>query len=155
MNMPSPPGDTIRDVLNEKGWAWREFADRLGVNQQFVIGLLNGRRSITPQVADWLAETLGSTQAFWLEREANFRSALMAQRESLEPGKVYWIRAFGDSNPLLAMLVRVPIPDRIMDACWYVYDSGCTVRHRHVRTFELAAEEEARSAMYQLADVAA
>lgn len=72
----SPPGDTLADLLEERGWSQAEFADRADFSRKHVNDLLKGRASITPETASRLAMVLGSTEQFWLTREARYRAAL-------------------------------------------------------------------------------
>ncbi|NJK32154.1 MAG: helix-turn-helix domain-containing protein [Deltaproteobacteria bacterium] len=72
----SPPGDTIEDLLEEKGWTKAEFAERTGFTSKHVNELVKGRAALTPDAADRLSRVLGSTAKFWLTREAQYRAAL-------------------------------------------------------------------------------
>jgi HTH-type transcriptional regulator/antitoxin HigA len=72
----SPPGETIADVLDERGWTQAELADRLGFTRKHVNDLIQGRSTMTPDAAERLATVLGSTTGFWLRREAQYRAAL-------------------------------------------------------------------------------
>ena len=70
----SPPGNTIADLLEERGWKQGDLAIRLGYTQKHVSLLINGRVPITADAAQRLARVLGSTPNFWLTLEANYRS---------------------------------------------------------------------------------
>ena len=72
----SPPGDTIADILEEKDWTQVEFAERLQNTTKFVSQLINGKAPITEDTAVRLARVLGSTEKFWLNREANYRAQI-------------------------------------------------------------------------------
>lgn len=76
----SPPGETIADVLDERGWTQAELADRLGFTRKHVNDLIQGRSTMTPDAAERLATVLGSTTGFWLRREAQYRAAQEALR---------------------------------------------------------------------------
>lgn len=82
----SPPGDTIAEILEEKDWTQVEFAERLQNTPKFVSQLINGKAPITEDTAVRLARVLGSTEKFWLNREANYRAqiAQLEQKERLE-----------------------------------------------------------------------
>lgn len=80
----SSPGETIADVLEERGWTQTELAERLGFTRKHVNDLVQGRTTLTPDAAVRLATVLGSTAGFWLRREAQFRAALEAQRTRQE-----------------------------------------------------------------------
>jgi len=66
----SPPGDTIADVLEERGWTQAELARRLGYTEKHVSRLINGKAVITEDTASRLECVLGSTAGFWLRKVA-------------------------------------------------------------------------------------
>lgn len=72
----SPPGETIEDLLEERGWSKSELAERLACSPKHISQLLAGRASITASTAGALSRVLGSTTEFWLERESQYRAAL-------------------------------------------------------------------------------
>ena len=82
----SPPGDTISDILEERGWTQVELADRLGYTPKHVSQLINGKATITDDTAVRLERVLGSSASFWLTREAQYRAkrAELDERKRLE-----------------------------------------------------------------------
>ena len=72
----SPPGDTIADLLDERGWTQTEFADRLGTSRRFVNQLVSGEAPIDEATALKVERVLGSTDRFWLSRESDYRAGL-------------------------------------------------------------------------------
>jgi HTH-type transcriptional regulator/antitoxin HigA len=76
----SPPGDTIADVLEERGWTQAELARRLGYTEKHVSQLINGKATITEDTASRLERVLGSTAGFWLRKEATYRERLERQQ---------------------------------------------------------------------------
>lgn len=72
----SPPGETIHDLLAERSWTQKEFAERMDVTQKHVGDLVGGRASISADMAERLERTLGAPATFWLNREARYRQAL-------------------------------------------------------------------------------
>ncbi|MBF0179127.1 MAG: HigA family addiction module antidote protein [Magnetococcales bacterium] len=78
-NRVSPPGDTMQDMLDELGWTLEEFARRLDHPPEHVSQLLNGKVSLTVEIAMRLSTVLGSSVGFWLNREANFRERIARQ----------------------------------------------------------------------------
>lgn len=71
----SPPGDTLADILAERGWSQTEFAERTGYTEKHISLLINGKASITEETALKLELVVGSNAAFWLSREARYREA--------------------------------------------------------------------------------
>lgn len=76
----SPPGDTIADVLEDRGWTQAELARRLGYTEKHVSQLINGKAAITEDTASRLERVLGSAAGFWLRREATYRERLERQQ---------------------------------------------------------------------------
>jgi HTH-type transcriptional regulator/antitoxin HigA len=76
----SPPGDTIEDLLEERGWTQSEFAERVGFTRKHVNDLLKGRSTITPEAASRLSTVLGGPVQFWLTREAQYQAAVERKR---------------------------------------------------------------------------
>lgn len=72
----SIPGDTIDDLLEEKGWSQAEFAQRCGYTTKHVSLLINGKASITEDTAIKLERVLGSSARFWMTREAQYRESV-------------------------------------------------------------------------------
>lgn len=70
----SPPGDTIRDILDERGCSIETFAAEMRKPLLWCSGLLEGREELTESVAQKLSKVIGSTPEFWLRREATYRA---------------------------------------------------------------------------------
>lgn len=80
-NWTSPPGDTIADLLAERGLSQAELAERTGFTKKHINELVHGRASITAETALKLEAVLGSTAAFWLRRESQYREATARRAE--------------------------------------------------------------------------
>ena len=109
----SPPGDTISDLLEERGWSQSELADRLGYTKKHVSLLINGKAPVTEDTALRLERVFGGQAAFWLAREAQF----CAQRARLEAGRRFadWI-GWLDKLPVHELMQAGAIPERRVDA---------------------------------------
>lgn len=68
-----PPGEYVRDELDERGWTQSEFADILGVSESSVSDLVAGKRALTPEMAKALEAALGPSAEFWLNLDAYYR----------------------------------------------------------------------------------
>lgn len=69
----SPPGATISDLLQERKFSIRDFAEATHRSAHDVARLVNGIEKLTPDWAQLLAETLGASPDFWLRREEQYR----------------------------------------------------------------------------------
>ena len=67
-----PPGEFIREELEERGWTQRDLADVLGRPLQTVNTIVNGRKRITPETAVELAAAFGTSAELWLNLETGF-----------------------------------------------------------------------------------
>jgi addiction module HigA family antidote len=96
----SPPGGTIEDLLEERGWTQAELGERLGFTSKHVNDLIHARAPLTPDAAERLSRVLGSTTDFWLVREAQYQAALKHQ-EAIEAAATHadWL----DELPLAWM----------------------------------------------------
>jgi HTH-type transcriptional regulator/antitoxin HigA len=76
----SPPGETILDISEDRGWTQVELAHRLGYTEKHVRQLVDGRVVLSVNAALRLERVLGSPAEFWLSREAKFRRHLARPR---------------------------------------------------------------------------
>ena len=76
----SPPGDTIADLLKEKGWTHEELARRCGYTTEQVSHLINGTAPITEHTALKLEQVLGGSAYFWMLREAQYQTATRQEK---------------------------------------------------------------------------
>ena len=109
----SPPGDTIIDLIEERGWTQTELGKRLGYTEKHVSQLLNGKVPLTDEAALRLERVLGSNAGFWLAREAKYRehSARIAAAQA-QAGWVSWL----DELPLKELMSSRAVPKVRIDA---------------------------------------
>ena len=69
----SPPGDTIADLMKERGWSQAELARRLGLSPKRLNRLIKGKVLLTDETALRLERVLGASANFWLSRETRDR----------------------------------------------------------------------------------
>ena len=68
-----PPGEYLRDELNERGWTVTEFAAIIDRPLQAVSEILNGKKAITAETACSFSEALGTTPELWLNLQSAYR----------------------------------------------------------------------------------
>lgn len=117
----SPPGDTILDLLEERGWKQTELAKRTGYTTKHISLLINGKAPITDETAIKLERVVGSTAHFWLSREAQYRESQfrIIEKASLKDEADWlkqiplkemisfgWVRAFADKGEQVAECLR-------------------------------------------------
>lgn len=68
-----PPGETIKEQLDMRHWTQKTLANKLGITEKHVSHLLNGKSSLTPEMAMKLEDVLGVPAAFWMNLEAIYQ----------------------------------------------------------------------------------
>lgn len=84
----SPPGDTIRDLMVERGVDVVALARALGFSVGGVEDLLRGDLPIRPRTASILARTLGGTAPFWVRRDEQYRLPVESDCAGLDAAEV-------------------------------------------------------------------
>jgi len=79
-----PPGDFLRDELEERGWSQVDLADILGKSIPLVNEIVLGKREITPATAQALAAALGTSAQYWLNLESAYRLYLESQKRPFD-----------------------------------------------------------------------
>ena len=79
------PGETLQEVLEERGISQANLAERTGRPKKTINEILQGKAAITPETALQLERVLGVPAAFWNNLERNFRENLarIEERERL------------------------------------------------------------------------
>jgi len=80
MKKPNHPGDLIRDCLDELKINVTDGAKALGVTRATLSRLLNGKASVSPEMAVRLEKALGSSAGFWLRLQLNYDLAQIQAR---------------------------------------------------------------------------
>jgi HTH-type transcriptional regulator/antitoxin HigA len=68
-----PPGEFLREELEERGWMQTDLAEILGRPVRLVNEIIAGKRGITPETAKGLADALGSPPQYWLNLESAYQ----------------------------------------------------------------------------------
>lgn len=90
-----PPGATIAAILSARSLSRESFADALGESVEAVQRLLLGLEAVDSDLADRLSRCLGSSKAFWVAREAQYRadSERIREREAAASREI-WVKQF-------------------------------------------------------------
>ena len=89
----SPPGETLQDLLEERGMSQAELAERTGRPRKTINEIVQGKSAITPETALQLERVLSVPARFWNNREANYREHLARKEDETELGKsLGWLR---------------------------------------------------------------
>ena len=78
----STPGEILaEEFLAPLGISQYRLAKAIGKPQSAISEIVNGKRSITPEMAWLLGKALGTTPQFWLNLEAGYRLKLLEGRK--------------------------------------------------------------------------
>jgi plasmid maintenance system antidote protein VapI len=80
---PSPPGDTIRDICQERGISRSKLGKMLRLSNNSILQLLDGSLNIDNDLAYCLSKVLGSSSTFWINREKQYREAIALLKEGV------------------------------------------------------------------------
>jgi addiction module HigA family antidote len=81
MKNPPHPGIGLKDDLDALGLSVAEAAKGLGVTRQQLYNVINGRSSITPEMAIRLETGVGSNADHWLRLQAAYNLAQLRLRD--------------------------------------------------------------------------
>ena len=72
-----PPGEFVKDEMEERGWSQSDLADILGRSAKLVSEIISGKRGITPETAKGLGDAFGTGAQVWLNLESTYRLSLV------------------------------------------------------------------------------
>lgn len=89
------PGETLQELLEERGMSQRDLARRTGLSPKHVNKLLHGLVPLSADVAVRLERVIGTPARLWNQLEANYRSDLERIRSRSDlTADVLWARDF-------------------------------------------------------------
>jgi HTH-type transcriptional regulator / antitoxin HigA len=97
------PGETLKDVLDDRGVSQSELAARTGLTEKTISQIVHGVAPLSYDTAEKLELALGVPARFWNARESRFREATLklAERERLE-AQLEWLECI----PVKALIQR-------------------------------------------------
>lgn len=145
----SPPGETLQEILEEKGMSQAELAIRSGRPRKTINEIIKGKAAIMPETAIQFERVLGVPVTFWNRREQQYREALARQRERQKlEDQTAWLRTL----PYRALVKMGWLPDhkekarQLQEALaffgvaspegWNEFWHGRQAAFRHSRTFK-------------------
>lgn len=107
-----PPGETLREWLDEKGLTQRDLARRAGLSPKHVNQLVHGSVSLSAEIAQRLERVTGVPARMWNRLEADYRSDLQRIRGQRDLSQyAEWLK----SMPVKALVDRGALPDEPAD----------------------------------------
>ena len=74
--LATPPGETIKEQLELRGWSPEELAKTTGAYEGDIYNLLEGDIPLSEKTAIKLEQALGLPKSFWLNLEQRYRQKL-------------------------------------------------------------------------------
>ncbi|MEU8194679.1 helix-turn-helix domain-containing protein [Microbispora amethystogenes] len=107
-----PPGETLRELLEEKEMTQRELAERVGLSPKHVNQLINGLVRLTPDVAESLERVIGTPARIWNRLEADYQSTRARLRSARDLEQhVAWLNEL----PVSELVKRKVLPEEPSD----------------------------------------
>ena len=78
------PGETIKEVLEEKQMNQEELAIRTGFSPKHVSEVVNGKKGISPSFAKSLEYVLGMPASFWINLQGIYDKEILEYKEQEE-----------------------------------------------------------------------
>ncbi|MEX2283396.1 MAG: helix-turn-helix domain-containing protein [Gemmatimonadota bacterium] len=97
-----PPGEILKDELEERGWSQVEFAEIIGRDVSLVSDIIKGKRAITPTVAKEIGAAFGQNPMHWMNMDAAYR----LEQASEPPARISGAAKVRARYPVRAMMNR-------------------------------------------------
>ena len=107
------PGETIADLLEERGITQKELAQRVGTSEAFLSSVIHGKKDISRGLAKGLEYALGVPSSFWLNLQANYDAEVLerSEEQSVEPTEKEVLASISDVVRYLR--IQKILPDKL------------------------------------------
>ena len=78
-----PPGEFLRDELGARGWSQTELAEIIGRPVRLINEIIAGKRTITPETAIQLGDSLGTGPELWMNLESQYQLSKVRSTDGL------------------------------------------------------------------------
>ncbi len=68
-----PPGEFLREELEERGWTQSDLADIIGRPVGMISEIITGKRGVSPETARGFAAAFGTSAELWMNLEASYQ----------------------------------------------------------------------------------
>lgn len=80
-NYVTKPGDTLKETIESLSMTQSDVAQRMEVSPKHISEIINGKASISPELASKLEMVLGVPASFWNKLEANYQQFIERKRK--------------------------------------------------------------------------
>jgi addiction module HigA family antidote len=93
---PAHPGELIRETIEGlreetgKSLTIEEVAKGLTTTRKTLSAIINGKQSITPEMALKLAKAFNTSPEFWLHAQENYDLSLARKKTDIKSVRVFW-----------------------------------------------------------------
>src|SRR3546814_13449654 len=78
-----PPGEFLKDELEARGWSQTELAEIIGRPTRLINEIIAGKRTITPETAIQLGDSLGTGPELWMNLESQYQLSQVRPNDGL------------------------------------------------------------------------
>jgi HTH-type transcriptional regulator/antitoxin HigA len=125
-----PPGEFLRDELEERGWTQTDLAQIMNRSATVVNEIIVGRRGISPETARGLSAALGTTPELWMNLESAYQLS----------------RLRDDDNDAIARRARLysiaPVKDMIRRGWIEPSDNVAVLETRVLKFFDMSSADD-------------
>src|ERR1700744_800471 len=93
---PAHPGELIRETLDGlkeetgKKLTVEQVATGLGTTRKTLSAIINGKQSVSPEMALRLSKAFNTTAEFWMHAQENYDLAQARKKVDVKQVKVFW-----------------------------------------------------------------
>lgn len=93
---PAHPGELIRETIEglreemNQSFTIEEVAKGLKTTRKTLSAIINGKQSITPEMALKLAKGFNTTPEFWMHAQENYDLAQARKKVDVKEVRVFW-----------------------------------------------------------------
>jgi HTH-type transcriptional regulator/antitoxin HigA len=79
-----PPGEFLRDELDERGWTQADFAQIIDRPTTLVNDIVSGKRRLSPEIAQEIGAALGTSADLWMNLESSYQLWKVGETSGLQ-----------------------------------------------------------------------
>jgi HTH-type transcriptional regulator/antitoxin HigA len=105
-----PPGEFLKDELDERGWTQDEFAKMIRVAPKVISEIISNKRGIAPETAIRISAGLGTSAQLWMNLDTAYRLYRL-HRSDAAPEGIAQERRLRETYPVRELIKRGWVKD--------------------------------------------